>query len=79
VEIVSREDQRGLDLDAKVELIRSLVPLGLVHVQELLDDKVKVLAEERYARGNGCLGCAMAVIRARRVWRASGCRPGCHR
>jgi len=56
VEIVSREDYHGLELDAKVELIRSLVPLGLMHVQELLDDEVKALAGERYAREDGCSG-----------------------
>ena len=39
-----------LELDAKVELIRSLVPLGLMHVQELLDEEVTALARERYAR-----------------------------
>ena len=50
VEVVDREKYRGLDVDAKVELIRSLVPLGLMHVKELLDDEVKALAGERYAR-----------------------------
>ena len=28
-----REDYPDLELDAKVELIRSLVPLGLMHVE----------------------------------------------
>ena len=41
---------RDLELDAKVELIRSLVPLGLMHVQELLDQEVTALAGARYAR-----------------------------
>ena len=31
-------------------MIRSLIPLGLMHVHELLDDEVKELAGERYAR-----------------------------
>ena len=35
---------------AKVELIRSLVPLGLMHIEELLDEEVTALAGERYAR-----------------------------
>ena len=30
VEIIRREDYADLELDAKVELIRSLVPLGLM-------------------------------------------------
>ena len=33
VEIIRREDYPDLELDAKVELIRSLVPLGLMHVE----------------------------------------------
>lgn len=50
VEIIRREEYTGLELDAKVELIRSLVPLGLMHVQELLDEEVTALAGERYTR-----------------------------
>jgi len=50
VEVQKREDYAELELDAKVEMIRSLVPLGLIHVHELLDDEVKALAGKRYAR-----------------------------
>ncbi len=50
VEVVRREEYRELELDAKVEMIRTLVPLGRMHVQELLDDEVKALAGERYSR-----------------------------
>ena len=50
VEIVSREEYAEFELDAKVEMIRSLVPLGLMRVHELLDDEVKALGGERYAR-----------------------------
>ncbi len=50
VEVISREDYAELELDAKVETIRALVPLGLMHVAELLDDEVTELAGERYAR-----------------------------
>ena len=32
------------------ELIRSLIPLGLMHIEELLDEEVTALAGERYAR-----------------------------
>ncbi len=49
VEVVKREEYGGLEVDSKVEMIRALVPLGLMHVQELLDDEVKALAVERYA------------------------------
>ena len=50
VEMVRHEDYGELALDAKVEMIRSLVPLGLMHVHELLDDEVKALVGERYSR-----------------------------
>ncbi len=50
VEIIRREEYGDLELDAKVEAIRALVPLGLMHVAEVLDDEVTGLAGERYAR-----------------------------
>ena len=56
VDIIRREDYADLALDAKVELIRSLVPLGLLHVQEVLDQEVTALAGERYARKDASTG-----------------------
>ena len=56
VEIIRREDYADLALDAKVELIRSLVPLGLMHVEELLDEELTALAGERYARKAASVG-----------------------
>ena len=56
VEIMRCEDYADLELDAKVELIRSLVPLGLMHVEELLDEEVMALAGERYARKAAAIG-----------------------
>ena len=50
------EDYAELELDPKVELIRSLVPLGLMHVEELLDEEVTALAGERYARKDAATG-----------------------
>ena len=50
VDIIRREEYAGFDVDAKVEMIRALVPLGLMHVQELLDDEVTELAGARHAR-----------------------------
>ena len=50
VEVMEREEYGALEVDSKVEMIRALVPLGLMHVQELLDDEVRALAGERYAR-----------------------------
>ena len=56
VKIIRREAYADLELDAKMELIRSLVPLGLMHVQELLDPEVTALASERYARKAASVG-----------------------
>ena len=50
VKILSREAYTELELDVKVEMIRSLVPLGLMHVQELLDEEIDALASGRYTR-----------------------------
>ena len=55
VEVLSREEYSGLELDSKVEMIRALIPLGLMHVEELLDEEVKALAGERYARKEAAL------------------------
>jgi putative transposase len=56
VAVVPREEYLVLDLDSKIELIRGLVPLGLMHVQELLDDEVLALAGVRHARQDGGVG-----------------------
>ena len=50
VEVISREEYSDFDLDAKVEAIRALIPLGLMHVQETLEEEVTALAGERYVR-----------------------------
>ena len=50
VEVMEREAYGELETDSKVEMIRALVPLGLMHVHELLDEEVRALAGERYAR-----------------------------
>ena len=56
VDIIDREEYAELEIDAKVELIRSLVPLGLMHIEELLDEEVTALAGERYARKDPSVG-----------------------
>ena len=56
VEVRRREDYSELELDAKVELFRSLVPLGLMHVEELLDEEVSALPGARYARKAASVG-----------------------
>jgi putative transposase len=44
-----------LDVDIKTELIQALIPIGLWHVKEVLEQEVRQLAGERYRR-NGLLG-----------------------
>jgi len=56
VQVLRREEYEGLELNAKVELIRSLVPLGLMHIQMLLEDEVEALAGRRYAHADGASG-----------------------
>jgi putative transposase len=48
VKRVERDAYQGLKLDTKVELIRALIPLGLMHGQGLLDEEVTQLAGTRY-------------------------------
>ena len=50
VDVIDREEYAELEVEAKVALIRSLVPLGLMHIEELLDEEVTALAGERDAR-----------------------------
>ena len=50
VNVINREAYAGFDLDGRVEAIRALVPLGLMHVKEMLDQEVVALAGERYVR-----------------------------
>ena len=56
VQILRREEYQGLELNAKVEMIRSLIPLGLMHVEMLLDEEVTALAGPRYAHADGATG-----------------------
>ena len=50
VDVIGREEYSELDLDARVELIRTLIPLGLMHVRDVLDDEVRELAGIRHSR-----------------------------
>ena len=78
VDIVRREDYADLELDAKVELIRSLVPLGLMHVEEVRDAEVPPLAGERYARKDASIGGRRhGGNPGRWAWRGSACRFAC--
>jgi len=50
VEVINRSKYRGMDLDMKVELILGLIPLGLMHVSEVLEEEVVQLAGEKHSR-----------------------------
>ena len=52
-EVISRQDIEAMQVDARLELIRSLIPLGLSHVMEELDREVVSLAGARYRRKTG--------------------------
>jgi putative transposase len=54
--MVHRSAYDGVELDAKAELIRQLIPVGLMHVQELLDAEVVALAGVRGAHRDGAPG-----------------------
>lgn len=52
-QIINREDVQDMDLDSRIELIRSLIPLGLLYVNEELDREIVALAGDRYQRKGG--------------------------
>ena len=78
VDVIDREGYAELEVDAKVELIRSLIPLGLLHIEELLDEEVTALAGERYARKDPSVGGRRHGSNPGTVgWPASACRFAC--
>lgn len=50
IRVIDRADFEESEIDTKVELIQSLIPLGLMHVHETLQAEVRELAGERHAR-----------------------------
>lgn len=53
VKIPSRSEVRGMELDSKVEMIRSLIPLGLMAVSDVLEQELDKLTGTRYSRQGG--------------------------
>ena len=49
-DVVNREDYEAMELDSRLELIRSLIPLGLMAVYEELEREVVDLAGARHSR-----------------------------
>ena len=81
VDVIDRAEYAELEVDAKVELIRSLVPLGLMHIEELLDEEVtrigRWLASATPAKPRQSAGAVMAATPGRSGWPASACRFAC--
>jgi putative transposase len=50
VEVMDRQAFETQELDAKIQIINELIPLGLMHVQEELQSELKQLAGEKHAR-----------------------------
>ncbi len=50
VKVLRPEQYDGFDVETKVECIQALIPLGLMRIQELLEDEVRTLAGARYER-----------------------------
>lgn len=51
--VVSRQEYGGLPVDVRMELVRELIPLGLMYVREELEREVEELAGVRYRREGG--------------------------
>jgi len=52
-DVISRQDIEAMQVDARLELIRSLIPLGLSFVMEELDREVVSLAGAKHSRKAG--------------------------
>lgn len=52
-QVLSQEEYAALELDARVSLIRELIPLGLMHVEQVLLEEVDALAGGWYERKRG--------------------------
>lgn len=50
VEVIDGDTYDEMPVDTKVELILSLIPLGLMHVQDVLEEEVESLVGKRYER-----------------------------
>ena len=50
VRVIRPEQYEAFDVNSKLECIQALIPLGLMRIQELLEDDVCALAGARYER-----------------------------
>lgn len=56
-DIISPEKFEESSINVKVELIQSLIPIGLMHISELLQEEVNLMAGERYKRSSEPYKC----------------------
>ena len=56
VRVIRPEQYEAFDVDGKLACIRALIPLGLMRIQELLEEEVCTLAGARYARKSSLPG-----------------------
>ncbi len=55
VRVIRPEQYEAFDVNSKLECIHALIPLGLMRIQELLEDEVRALAGARYVRKSSLL------------------------
>lgn len=53
IKMVTMEEYEELEVDGRIEMIKALIPLGLMHVADELSNEVTRLAGERYERERG--------------------------
>ena len=57
VEVLTPDQYEKMTVNARVETIQALIPLGLMQVEEELKKEVRMLAGRRYERREGCKEC----------------------
>lgn len=65
------QEYGALALDAKAAIIQELIPLGLMHILEVIEEEVVSLAGDRYRRNGNRAMTAGASNRGRSVSRTS--------
>ncbi len=55
VRVIRPEQYDAFDVNSKLECIRALIPLGLMRIQELLEEEICTLAGEWYVRKSSAL------------------------
>ena len=80
VDVIDREGYAELEVEAKVALIRSLIPLGLLHIEAWLDEAVPAragVANATPAKTRQSAGAVMGATPGRAGWPARAGRCAC--